>query len=102
VATKKDWEEAKKRRKAFEKKKEGRAASPPLQNPAEGFPPSSSEQSNVYDEDMDELRCILYAHGGVWISIAFHRINNLCSGGYYFGSVDQERLRAHYLVLLPF
>ncbi|KIK95764.1 hypothetical protein PAXRUDRAFT_826684 [Paxillus rubicundulus Ve08.2h10] len=75
VTTKKVWEEAKKRRKAFEKKKEGRAASPPLQKPAEGFSPSSSEQSNVYDEDMDELRCILYAHGG----------------GYYFGSIDQER-----------
>ncbi|KAF8841752.1 alpha/beta-hydrolase [Paxillus ammoniavirescens] len=74
VTTKKDWEEAKKRRKAFEKKKEGKAASPPLQRPAE-VPPSSSEQSNVYDEDMDESRCILYAHGG----------------GYYFGSVDQER-----------
>ncbi|KIJ65967.1 hypothetical protein HYDPIDRAFT_181064 [Hydnomerulius pinastri MD-312] len=75
VTAKKDWQEAKKRRKASEKKKAGPNASPPTMDSAEGLPPSSSGASSVYDEDMDELRCILYAHGG----------------GYYFGSLDQER-----------
>ncbi|KAF9243236.1 Alpha/Beta hydrolase protein [Melanogaster broomeanus] len=71
----KDWQEAKKRRKAFEKKNSGSTPSPPLQESTEGLPPSGSEPTNSYDEDMDELPCILYTHGG----------------GYYFGSVDQER-----------
>ncbi|KAI0050776.1 alpha/beta-hydrolase [Auriscalpium vulgare] len=37
--------------------------------------PSSPEDSGAYQPEMDEMRCILYSHGG----------------GYYFGSVDQER-----------
>jgi len=34
-----------------------------------------SKDSGSYQPEMDDMRCILYAHGG----------------GYYFGSVDQER-----------
>ncbi|KAF8491456.1 lipase/ esterase [Russula emetica] len=34
-----------------------------------------SRDSGSYQPEMDEMRCVLYAHGG----------------GYYFGSVDQER-----------
>ncbi|KAH9996971.1 hypothetical protein BJV74DRAFT_827169 [Russula compacta] len=36
----------------------------------------SSRESGAYQPEMDDMRCVLYSHGG----------------GYYFGSVDQERL----------
>ncbi|ESK97263.1 putative lipase esterase from carbohydrate esterase family ce10 [Moniliophthora roreri MCA 2997] len=62
ITAKKDWQEAKRRYKMQDKS----AAKENLQR---------SEDSNTYDKDMDEMRCILYSHGG----------------GYYFGSVDQER-----------
>ncbi|KAH0829091.1 hypothetical protein J3R83DRAFT_2555 [Lanmaoa asiatica] len=73
VTARKDWEEAKKRRKAFQKKKASNNDS--SQGSAGAFPSSISEPSNICDEDEDDLRCILYIHGG----------------GYYFGSLDQER-----------
>ena len=74
MTARKDWEEAKKRRKAFEKKQADNSDS--SQDAAGGPLPSSiSEPSNFYDQDADNLRCILYTHGG----------------GYYFGSIDQER-----------
>ncbi|KAL0955799.1 hypothetical protein HGRIS_002008 [Hohenbuehelia grisea] len=70
IAAKKDWREAKRRHKMQEKMKH---AEPPH---ASGNAPLSQDQENgVYEEDLDEMRCILYSHGG----------------GYYFGSVDQER-----------
>ncbi|KAL5532041.1 hypothetical protein ACEPAF_5605 [Sanghuangporus sanghuang] len=45
------------------------------QQQAEQLKQDHHEEDAVYDPEMDELRCILYFHGG----------------GYYFGSVDQER-----------
>ncbi|KAF9071674.1 hypothetical protein BDP27DRAFT_1418782 [Rhodocollybia butyracea] len=60
ITAKKDWQEAKRRYKEREKTR------------AE---PLDQAEDATYDEDMDTMRCILYAHGG----------------GYYFGSVDQER-----------
>lgn len=53
-----------------------------------------SERKDTFQEKLegvDGTRCMLYAHGGG------HRITILChvpilfAGGYYFGSVDQER-----------
>jgi acetyl esterase/lipase len=73
VTARKDWEEAKRRRKAFQKKKAGSSVS--SQDAAGALPSSISEPSNICDDDADDLRCILYAHGG----------------GYYFGSLDQQR-----------
>ncbi|KAL1678968.1 hypothetical protein EV122DRAFT_210830 [Schizophyllum commune] len=61
ICTKKDYQEAKRRYKAREAHPEVILDAP--------------EDSGVYERDMDEMRCILYLHGG----------------GYYFGSVDQER-----------
>ncbi|KAJ7782646.1 hypothetical protein B0H16DRAFT_1493861 [Mycena metata] len=56
ITARKDWQEAKKQ--------------PP------GRPQVDPEADSApYEEYMDEMRCILYSHGG----------------GYYFGSVDQER-----------
>ncbi|KAF8119416.1 hypothetical protein EV363DRAFT_1441476 [Boletus edulis] len=73
VTAKKDWEGAKKRRKAFQKMKTGNSGS--SQDAADAMPSSTSEPSNIDDKDADDFRCILWAHGG----------------GYYFGSLDQER-----------
>ncbi|KAJ7668682.1 hypothetical protein DFH06DRAFT_1084836 [Mycena polygramma] len=64
ITAKKDWQEAKRRYKMQNKSKT--AAETPVDFAADSAP---------YEAHMDEMRCILYAHGG----------------GYYFGSVDQER-----------
>lgn len=80
MTARKDWEEAKKRQDAFQKKKAGNSDSP--RDVTDAMPSSTSEPSNIYNEDVDDLRCILYAHGG----------------GYYFGSLDQERYLVSYVV----
>ncbi|KAJ8520189.1 hypothetical protein ONZ45_g2950 [Pleurotus djamor] len=67
IAAKKDWREAKRRYKMQEKAKQ----TPDLNRASVG----ENQDSGEYEEEMDEMRCILYLHGG----------------GYYFGSVDQER-----------
>jgi hypothetical protein len=66
VTAKKDWQEAKRKYKAHQQRKNSKP---------EGAPEQPSDEDNIYLPDMDEMRCILYFHGG----------------GYYFGSVDQER-----------
>ncbi|KAJ6589896.1 hypothetical protein DFH09DRAFT_976385 [Mycena vulgaris] len=65
ITARKDWQEAKRRYKMHQKSKTSSEA-PPVDPAADSAP---------YEEHMDEMRCILYSHGG----------------GYYFGSVDQER-----------
>ena len=60
IVAKKDWQEVKKKQKARGVSVDG------------GIPAGPSTE---YKPEMDQMRCILYAHGG----------------GYYFGSVDQER-----------
>ena len=71
ITAKKDYQEAKKRYK--EQARAGTA------DASSNSPPTNEDVKNspngTYDEDMDAMRCILYLHGG----------------GYYFGSVDQER-----------
>ncbi|CAK5282353.1 unnamed protein product [Mycena citricolor] len=62
ITAKKDWQEAKRRDKMRDK---------PPPSPSSASGPDSAP----YEAHMDEMRCILYSHGG----------------GYYFGSVDQER-----------
>ncbi|KZV82439.1 alpha/beta-hydrolase [Exidia glandulosa HHB12029] len=64
IAARKDWQEAKRRRKEYEAKHK----SPP--------PPDMDPNiTHEYTADMDQMRCLLFAHGG----------------GYFFGSIDQER-----------
>ncbi|KAG0708609.1 hypothetical protein DFH29DRAFT_1041315 [Suillus ampliporus] len=77
ITTRKDYQAAKKRRKAQHKESLNAeiSASGSDTPTSSGLPTSNSYESNTYKEEMDEMRCILYAHGG----------------GYYFGSVDQER-----------
>ncbi|KAF9031230.1 alpha/beta-hydrolase [Hymenopellis radicata] len=60
ITARKDWQEAKRR---YKMQKQGDSPAPKVTEPAH------------YEEDMDDMRCILYLHGG----------------GYFFGSVDQER-----------
>lgn len=66
IVTKKDWQEAKRRHKMQQTKTD---------SPGGDAFAESSTDSEAYNKEMDGMRCILYAHGG----------------GYYFGSVDQER-----------
>lgn len=75
VTSKKDWQAAKKRRTQSEKNGTTSPSSPPNTDSTANTQTSNPEASSTYHRDMDELRCILYAHGG----------------GYYFGSIDQER-----------
>jgi hypothetical protein len=56
--------------------------------------PSSKFNSDGDHENMDEMRCILYIHGGgYWTADPVKKrvFMSLPLGGYYFGSVDQQR-----------
>ncbi|KAI0692106.1 Alpha/Beta hydrolase protein [Cytidiella melzeri] len=76
IVTKKDWQEAKKRYKAQEQQRSSPGRKDRKSGATSTNSPSSEEDATPsYQPDMDEMRCILYAHGG----------------GYFFGSVDQER-----------
>ncbi|KAH8827893.1 hypothetical protein DL96DRAFT_1527725 [Flagelloscypha sp. PMI_526] len=81
ITARKDWKEYKRRAK---EKKKSEAETDPKQdstgadngNPLpEAGVASEPPPEGVYDREMDDMRCILYAHGG----------------GYYFGSIDQHR-----------
>ncbi|KIY46189.1 alpha/beta-hydrolase [Fistulina hepatica ATCC 64428] len=63
IAAKRDYKEAKRQYKMREEELNSATSN------------NADAQNSVYEKDMDEMRCILYSHGG----------------GYYFGSVDQER-----------
>ncbi|KAH6914019.1 lipase/esterase [Coprinopsis sp. MPI-PUGE-AT-0042] len=56
-------------------KKDWREAKRRHKQRGEAYPASNPNEEGTYVKDMDAMRCILYLHGG----------------GYYFGSVDQER-----------
>lgn len=58
----KDWEEAKKKHKM--QQEQARRAELPIPPPMEG----RSNSNGVYDKDMDAMRCILYLHGGTFVS----------------------------------
>ncbi|KAH8984794.1 Alpha/Beta hydrolase protein [Lactarius hatsudake] len=92
IMDKRDWKEARRREKAAaaaegtqtsESPGAGAAGSTclsplsPLSSPGEHtrVGTDDSEATAAYRPEMDEMRCLLWAHGG----------------GYYFGSVDQER-----------
>ncbi|KAG8804168.1 hypothetical protein FRC16_000108 [Serendipita sp. 398] len=73
IALKRDWQEAKRRRK--EQESVQRFNTTPLKGKAPNMATDQNEADQEYSADMDEMRCMLYFHGG----------------GYYFGSIDQER-----------
>lgn len=77
MTARKDWQEAKKRNKSSQSKNNTSTTTslPHNSDTAADAQPSTPDSSNTYHQEMDEMRCILYTHGG----------------GYYFGSVDQER-----------
>ncbi|KAF8260354.1 hypothetical protein EI94DRAFT_1829826 [Lactarius quietus] len=98
ISAKKDWQNAQKRAKecrssVFAQEHTAEhpelrdltlndvVSEPPVKLEGEGRHQSASNSKETsrgsaeYQPEMDEMRCILYAHGG----------------GYYFGSVDQER-----------
>ena len=108
IVTKKDWKEAERREKSKERRdrsneKKERERPPQESNTTDSASTEDTSEPN-YTPDMDEQRCILYLHGGklpfslnARIVFGFRLPNPdillfLCSvGGYYFGSVDQER-----------
>lgn len=56
IVAKKDWQEAKRRQKARESTSDG--------GPSLDASQPSQEMPATYQPEMDEMRCILYAHGG--------------------------------------
>jgi hypothetical protein len=68
VTAKKDWQEAKRRYKMQNKSKT--PAEAPTVDPA-----ADSADSAPYEAHMDEMRCILYAHGGAYVSSAKTLLN---------------------------
>ncbi|KAF9646179.1 alpha/beta-hydrolase [Thelephora ganbajun] len=74
IVARKDWQEAKKRAKSMERREKERGTSAQRSTTPDSAPMEDTSDPG-YTPDMDEQRCILYLHGG----------------GYYFGSVDQER-----------
>jgi hypothetical protein len=70
ITARKDYLEAKKRSKAKHKENSNPDIPATESQTASGQPASSSSGINAYKEEMDEMRCILYAHGGLY----FHQI----------------------------
>ncbi|KAJ2918541.1 hypothetical protein MD484_g1828, partial [Candolleomyces efflorescens] len=68
IVARKDWKEAQRRHKRCDRPQS------PSREDGSATPPTVEEEA-TYNKDMDAMRCILFLHGG----------------GYYFGSVDQER-----------
>jgi hypothetical protein len=69
IVAKKDWREAKKRHKEQERRKASGTSndqnSPGTPDDSDGVEPETDDhESNKYHQDMDEMRCILYFHGG--------------------------------------
>ena len=105
IVAKKDWQEAKKRAESKERKDKSRERrekereKSSQQSTTTDSAPAEDTSEPGYTPDMDEQRCILYFHGGkpqcgfilrvtcflTWTPFDFY------VGGYYFGSVDQER-----------
>lgn len=96
ITARKDWQEAKRKYKAQQRKEskemstgEAGTASVPETPPVEG---KDDESEAGYSPDMDEMRCVLWSHGGAYLQLAYTRFTDIrYAGGYYFGSVDQER-----------
>lgn len=97
IVARKDWQEAKRRAKSRERReRKEKERGKPVQQSTDS---ASEETSDTgYTPDMDEQRCILYLHGGERVAsicglpFPSDRSIYLCPvGGYYFGSVDQER-----------
>jgi hypothetical protein len=96
---KKDWRQSMRQERDAGATPAGSSNATSAASPANGPSPTGNQgigvdgadDTNAYRPEMDEMRCLLWAHGG-----SFHVIflsPSLCyfSGGYYFGSVDQER-----------
>lgn len=78
IALAKDWQEAKRRRREQGFQRQNSVSTKekgPTTNTPEEKNPTDAQPELDYSADMDEMRCMLYFHGG----------------GYYFGSIDQER-----------
>ena len=75
IATKKDWEQNERKYKAHEKERSSLNESRKDSVSSEGSHDTGEGPSTTYDESMDEMRCILYAHGG---KSFVHRMESSC------------------------
>ena len=82
IAVKKDWEEAKKERRRRK-----------TQSTDEADDKANGEaEETQYSPEMDPMRCMLYIHGGEpQVDFPQASTDIRFTGGYCFGSVDQER-----------
>ncbi|THH13788.1 hypothetical protein EW146_g6481 [Bondarzewia mesenterica] len=89
ITAKKDWQHAKRRAKEHQKgSMKGKGKMDDEKEKA------SSEDNGEYQPEMDEMRCILYSHGGWYtttVNAVVQLIDSKIPGGYYFGSIAQER-----------
>jgi hypothetical protein len=67
IVAKKDWREAKKRY----KEQEGKSYLNTTGNGISVDNLNVSEEPGEYQKDMDDMRCILYAHGGLFGLVLF-------------------------------
>lgn len=70
----------KKRQKEREQAEKDREESIPL-----------ADEELVYDQEVNDLKCILFFHGGESRYVVSSASIYFRTGGYYFGSTDQER-----------
>lgn len=90
MVAKKDWKEAKKKYEEQDKQNDKSPESSTRDSP--NVSEDNDPESGDYQKEMDEMRCILYCHGGTRHSTAYITCTHgSYAGGYYFGSVDQER-----------
>ncbi|KAG6897533.1 hypothetical protein C0992_000518 [Termitomyces sp. T32_za158] len=63
ITAKKDWETAQRRTKMKEKTKDASSGSLPATDPMT----ETGNDSGIYEKHMDEMRCILYSHGDLYL-----------------------------------
>jgi len=69
IAARKDWEESKRKRKEYEAKHKSR-------------PPEEANVSHEYQPEMDQMRCLLFAHGGKPTTAHYRRYTCACNVKY--------------------
>jgi hypothetical protein len=107
IMEKKDWRQQQRHRSVRQEKTAASAAGgdggspaassgpPPLGDYGLGGDGKDYVGANAYLHEMDDMRRLLWAHGGSFASFLPPNFSPLfmtpSTGGYFFGSVDQER-----------
>lgn len=70
ITGRKDWRQAKKRRKRRQAQTAHNAGEDPHSNPGAHSGSLKGDVDDTYEKYMDEMRCILYLHGGVSLPLS--------------------------------